>query len=142
VGKRYFVRRTIDAAPQRVWALLTDAGSYADWNPAVVSIEGPIALGGTISLVSIVNPKRTFKLTVSELEPPRRMVWSDGMPLRLFRGVRTYRLSPVGEGRTEFEMEEVFSGFLAPLITKAIPDMTESFDRFADGLQRGAEAAG
>jgi len=36
-------------------------------------------------------------------------------------------------------MAEVFSGPLAPLITKAIPDMTESFEIFADGLKSAAE---
>ncbi len=35
-------------------------------------------------------------------------------------------------------MEEVYSGPLAPLITKAIPDLTESFDQFADGLKQAA----
>lgn len=36
-------------------------------------------------------------------------------------------------------MAEVFSGPLAPLITKAIPDLTESFEMFADGLETAAE---
>lgn len=137
---RYHVSRSIDAPADTVWKLLTDATSYADWNPAVVSIEGPIAVGNTIKLVSVVNPKRTFSLTVTEMQPPTRMVWSDGMPLGLFKGVRTYRLVEQG-GRTEFAMTEEFSGPLAPLITRAIPDMTESFDQFADGLKDAAEAA-
>ncbi|MFN0155546.1 MAG: SRPBCC family protein [Gaiella sp.] len=139
MSKSYSVRRTINARPETVWALLTDAASYADWNPSIVSIKGPIALGETIELVSIVNPKRTFKLSVSGFEPPQTMVWSDGMPLGLFKGVRTYRLTPSGD-QTEFSMEEVFSGLMAPLITKAIPDMTDSFNQFADGLKAGAEA--
>lgn len=41
---------------------------------------------------------------------------------------------------TEFSMEEVFSGLLEPLISKSIPDMTDSFEQFADGLKRAAEA--
>jgi len=68
------------------------------------------------------------------------MVWSDGMPLGLFRGVRTYRLDPAGSG-TAFSMTEEFSGPLAGLITKAIPDLTESFNQFADGLKAAAERA-
>ena len=70
MAKRYHVSRHIDAPVERVWALLTDASSYRAWNRAVVSIEGPIAKGATISLVSIVNPKRTFKLKVTEMTPP------------------------------------------------------------------------
>ena len=41
----YHVERRIEASPERVWAFLTDAASYRDWNRAVVSIEGTIAPG-------------------------------------------------------------------------------------------------
>ena len=81
MAKRYHVSRHIDAPVERVWALLTDASSYRAWNRAVVSIQGPITKGATISLVSIVDPKRTFKLKVTEMTPPNRMVWGDSMPL-------------------------------------------------------------
>jgi hypothetical protein len=90
---------------------------------------------------SVVNPKRAFKLKVTEFSPPRSMVWADGMPLGLFKGVRTYRLQPQEDGTTLFSMEEVFSGLLEPMISRSIPDMTESFDQFADGLKRAAEGS-
>ncbi len=137
---RYHVARTIEAPARTVWNLLTDASSYEEWNPAVVSIDGPIAEGRTITLVSAVNPNRTFKLKVTELAAPNRMVWADGMPLGLFTGVRTYLLEE-RDGATEFSMTEEFSGPLAGMITRAIPDMTESFNQFADGLKSAAEAA-
>lgn len=137
----YSVKRIIDASPERIWTLLEDTSGYAAWNPAVVSLEGRIANGEKIKLVASVNPKRTFTLTVSELEPCRRMVWSDGMALGLFRGVRTIALRPQGEAQTEFTMQEIYSGPLAKLITKAIPDLNESFAQFADGLKAAAEAA-
>lgn len=69
---RYHVSRSIDAPAQTVWDLLTDASTYKDWNPAVISIEGPIATGNTIKLVSVVNPKRTFSLKVTEMQQPAR----------------------------------------------------------------------
>jgi hypothetical protein len=52
--------------------------------------------------------------------------------------VRTYTLTP-REGGTDFAMEEVFSGPLAPLITRVIPDMSESFELFADGVKAASE---
>ncbi len=137
---RYHVSRSISAPIDRVWALLTESTTYDDWNPAVISIEGQIELGSTIALVSIVNPKRSFKLKVTEMEAPNRMVWSDGMPLGLFRGDRSYELVENGTS-TVFSMTEEYTGLLAPLITKTIPDMTESFEQFADGLKAAAEAA-
>ncbi len=138
-SKHNSVSRTIEAPPESVWALLTDADTYREWNPSVVSIKGPIAAGNRIELVSVVNPKRTFKLTVTRMTSPSDMEWSDGMPLGLFMGVRTFRLIPNGT-RTEFTMTEDFTGLLAGLICKSIPDLTDSFNQFADGLKAAAEA--
>ena len=136
----YTVTRSIAAPPHTVWALLTDGPSWNEWNPTIVSFDGTIALGHKVKLVSTVNPKRAFTLKVDEMEAPKRMVWSDGMPLGLFKGVRTYTLAMSGDGGTEFTMEESYSGLLSGLISKSIPDMTESFGQFADGLKAAAEA--
>ena len=138
--KHYSVTRTIDASPDTVWGLLTDVASYARWNPTVIAITGPIAAGETIKLVSTVSPKRAFKLKVTSVEPPEKMVWSDGMPFGLFKGERTFQLSTDGDGGTRFSMTEVFSGPLSGLISKSIPDLTDSFNQFADGLKAAAES--
>ncbi|MDH4119924.1 MAG: SRPBCC domain-containing protein [Acidimicrobiia bacterium] len=137
--RSYRATRNIDAPSSTVWALLVDAGSYADWNRAVISIQGKIEEGGSIELVSIANPKRTFKLEVTEMTAPHRMVWSDGMPLGLFRGRRTYTIADRDQC-SEFTMVEEFTGPLAGLITKAIPDLTDSFTAFADSIQVAAES--
>lgn len=138
--KRYSVTRSIQATPEVVWGLLTDATSYAGWNPTIVTIQGPIVLNGTVSLVSTVNPKRTFKVKVDVMEPPRRLVWSDGMPFGLFKGERTFLLERRGDS-TEFSMAEEYTGLMSGLIVKSIPDLTESFDQFADGLKSAAETS-
>ncbi len=65
MARGYGVRRTIDAGAERVWNLLTDGDGYPDWNPTVISLEGPIADGGQIRLVSAASPKRTFALAVT-----------------------------------------------------------------------------
>lgn len=134
----YAASRTIAAPPATVWALLTDARGYPAWNPTVVSIGGTIEAGQRIVLVPTLDPKRTLRLRVAELDPPRRMVWASGMPLGLFKGVRTFALTDTGRG-TSFRMEEVYSGPLAPIITAAIPDLTESFEEFAEAVKVAAE---
>jgi hypothetical protein len=67
-------------------------------------------------------------------------VWSGGMPLGLFKGERTFTLTPTRGGDVEFSMSEVFSGPLAGLIGKSIPDLQPAFDEFAASLKRRAEA--
>lgn len=66
-------------------------------------------------------PGRAFPVKVVAFDKPQRMVWSGGMPFGLFKGDRTYALRSIGEGKVDFEMREVYSGLLAPLITRSIP---------------------
>lgn len=138
MAAEYRVSRTITAPADRVWSLLTDVAEQARWNSTLVSIEGEIREGGQVTLVSKVDPDRTFKLEVSDVSAPNRMTWSDGMPLGLFRGVRTFELAGEG-GSTAFTMVETYSGPLAALITRSIPDMTDSFAEYADALKAAAE---
>lgn len=140
MATKYEVERKIEASPEQVWALLSDGSSWTEWNPTIISFEGNIAADEKVKLVSTVNPKRAFSLTVTEFDAPRQMVWSDGMPLGLFKGERTYRVTPQDEGAV-FSMVEEYSGLLEPLISKSIPDMSESFEQFADGLKVAAEKA-
>ena len=136
--RQYSASRSIDASASTVWSLLTDATTYPAWNSSVISIDGAIREGNTIKLVSIADPKRTFKLKVAEMNAPTRMVWSDGMPLGLFTGRRTYTITSNANG-CEFTMVEAFTGPLAALITRAIPDLTDSFNTFADCVKSAAE---
>lgn len=138
--KRFSTTTTIQAAPERVWALLTDAPGFSRWNPTVARIDGTIAPGETITVHTTFSKGRAFPVRVAAFEPNTRMVWSGGMPLGLFKGVRTYALTPNGDGSLEFSMEEVFSGLLSPLIERTIPDMQPYFEQFAAGLKQAAEA--
>jgi uncharacterized protein YndB with AHSA1/START domain len=137
--KRFRTSATIAAQPSRVWALLTDARAYPDWNPAVDRIEGRIAPGETIKVFVPVNPGRTFPVKVTEFVPEQRMVWTGGLPAGLFKGVRTFTLSPLAGGTTGFVMEEVYVGPLLPLFGRSIPDLSGAFEQFAAGLKQAAE---
>ena len=131
----------IDAPPDAVWAVLTDLPRWPAWRSAIARTEGTVEPGSRIKVWVEANPGRAFPLTVTELTRSRRMVLQGGMPLGLFRGVRTYDLDAVGPGRTHITMREVYSGPLARLITRSIPDLQPSFDTFVQGLKDEAEAA-
>jgi hypothetical protein len=61
------------------------------------------------------------------------------MPLGLFVGERVFALTPKPNGIVEFSMRETFTGPLAPLIGRTLPDMQPTFDEFAAALKRVAE---
>ena len=137
----FHASRRIAAAPDRVWKLLVDLPSWPTWTSTILSIDGNVSPGGTVRLVAAVDPKRTFTVHVTELVPPRRMIWTSGMPLGLFRGVRTYSLAPAAnDAATDFEMNEAYSGPLAGLIGRSIPDLGPSFEAFAEALRVAAES--
>lgn len=139
--KSYEASTTIDAAPPAVWAILTDAPGYARWDSGVERVEGDIAPGQKIKVQSKANPGRTFPVVVTEFTPDRKMTWTGGMPMGLFKGVRTFTLTPEA-GRTRFQMREEYTGPLLPLIWRSMPDLGPSFRQFADGLKARAEGNG
>ncbi|MEZ5356187.1 MAG: SRPBCC domain-containing protein [Bryobacteraceae bacterium] len=130
---------TIRATPESVWRILTDANGYPEWNTTVDRVDGRIAPGEKVTVRAKISPGRGFPVKVTEFEPARKMVWSSGMPLGLFRGERTFTLTPSGDGVVQFRMREVFQGLLSPLIERSIPDLQPTFEEFAAALQKRAE---
>ena len=121
--KHYEASSLVNASPDAIWAVLVDASGYSRWDSGVVRVEGRIAVGEKLKVTSEVNPKRAFAITVTEMDPGRRMTWTGGMPLGLFKGVRTYTLVPQGDGMTKFTMREEFTGPMLPMIWKSMPDI-------------------
>lgn len=139
--KSYEVAATIAAGPEAVWAVLADGAAYPSWDSGVIRVDGTIGPGERITVVSEVSPKRAFPVTVSAFEPGRHMEWTGGMPLGLFRGVRSFTLTAQGDG-TAFAMREEFRGPLLQLMWRMMPDLGPSFRQFAEGLKARAEAGG
>jgi hypothetical protein len=137
--KSYDATSTIQASPDAIWAILTDAPGYQAWDSGVERVEGRIAPGEKIKVVSKANPGRAFPVKVTEFTPGQRMTWSGGMPLGLFKGVRTFTLSPQSNGTTTFTMREEYTGPLLPLIWRSMADLGPSFKQFANGLRQRAE---
>lgn len=131
------VHCNIAASPKVIWALLTDAAGFPRWNSTVTSITGVIAQGQKLA-VRVPVSERTFTPQVTELVPESRMVWGDGMA-PMFRGERTFTLTPREDGTTDFSMVEVFRGIMLPMIKGSLPDFVPMFDQYAKDLKREAE---
>jgi len=130
---------TIAAPPSAVWAILTDAAGYPTWDSGVVSVDGTIAEGETITVHAAVNPGRAFPVKVTEFDAPTAMKWTGGMPLGLFVGERTFTLEASGDGGTSFHMREEYHGPFTAMMWSSMPDLQPSFAQFANGLKTRAE---
>jgi hypothetical protein len=140
--KSFEASSVINATPETIWAILVDGARYPDWDSGVLSVDGRIAPGETIKVVSGANPGRTFPVKVSESSAPRSMTWTGGMPLGLFKGVRTFSLAPAGDGTTQFRLREEYTGPLLSMMWRSMPDLGPSIAQFADGLKQRAERPG
>lgn len=139
--KSFSASANIKATADIIWRILTDAPNYPSWDPGVLRIEGTIAPGQSVTAYTRLNPKRAFPAKVTEFVPNQRMTWVGGMPLGLFKGVRTFTLSPKADGSIDFTLREDYGGPLLPLFAGSVPDLTQSFVDFANGLKARAEKA-
>lgn len=134
----------IDAAPDAVWAALTDLPAFADWNPFITSSEGTVAVGQR--LVNRMEPPNgramTFKPTVTEVDDGRVFEWLGrlGVP-GVFDGRHRFELVPTGAG-TRLIHTEHFTGALVPLMKKRLDtDTVAAFEAMNAALKARVEAA-
>ena len=135
--KAFSTATRIRSTPNRVWRTLLDTGGWPALDSSIDRVDGRPALGATLTVH--VKVGRAFPLKVVDFEANQRMVLVGGLPLGLFRGQRTYTVTSEGDGTVKFAMREAYSGLLAPLITKSIPDLQPSFDEFAANLKKRSE---
>jgi hypothetical protein len=135
----YQASTSINALAERIWEILADAGGYPDWDPGIDHIEGTIALGEKVKFFTKLQPNQAFSVQVNTFEPGKRMVFTGGMPLGLFKSERTHMLTPRDDGSISFHTREIFEGLLLPLFRNNIPDLTENFKNFCTGLKSHAE---
>lgn len=115
---RYTTTVAIDAAPQRVWEVLSAVESWPTWTPTVTTArrldEGPLRVGSRTELHQPKQPSRVW--TVTELVPGEFFAWTSGpRVLRLDAG---HRLRADDEGTVvtlDFAVRGALAFFARPL---------------------------
>ena len=101
---------TIDATPEEVWSVLTDASNYAAWNPLLVPISGEIREGGEVEY-RMTQPDGTqsiMKSTVEKVVALKELHQRAGIP-GILTAHHSYRLEPT-QGGTRLIQHEVDNG--------------------------------
>lgn len=118
---------TINATPEKVWAILTDFNNYPNWNPFVTSLKGEVKVGNKIT-VRLEPPDanvNNFKPTVTALETNKIFSWLGVLLFRgFFAGEHKFELTDNGNGTTTFTQSEDFIGILVPLFKKQLNNNT------------------
>ena len=100
------VERTIHAAPQAIFALLSDAGKHQSFDGSgtvqgTSSPSHPLELGSTFGMSMKMGLPYSTKNTVVELEPDRRIAWQTTGFFGLVGGrIWRYELEPIDDDET------------------------------------------
>lgn len=108
----------IDASPEEVWALVTDAGRLGDWvtiHRGVKKVsDTPLKEGSTLEQrLCLRGVSFTVKWEVQELEEPRLLVFEGRGPARS-KAITRYELSK-SDGGTRFDYLNEFKTPMGPL---------------------------
>jgi carbon monoxide dehydrogenase subunit G len=134
----------IGAAPEVLFAYLSDLDNLAEWQSGVVSAErtsdGELGVGSTASVVrELMGNRIEAPLRITAYEPPRRL----GIASEI-SGVRAsgeLELSPLDDGATDlrFAMEirgSLLTAFMEPMIANAAGSEVEaSLQRIAKRIE-------
>lgn len=131
----------INAPSSTVWDVITDARNYTVWESGIIHFRGELRNGGTIRIRTRTGGNRTVRLRVQQL-PGEVMTWTQGLPLGLLTGVRTFTLERLG-GMTHLRVREEFTGPLCGLLLwEFASDTQQAFIEYVNAVRKRAEILG
>lgn len=116
----------IEATPVKVWSVLADLDSWADWNPFIFRAEGELSPGSklTLRMRDTRGSEMTFTPTVQAAHAPHELRWLGRLYVPgIFDGEHRFELTAAGEG-TRVVQSEDFGGLLVPFLRKRLQERT------------------
>jgi hypothetical protein len=130
----------IDGTADEVWAVLSDFGSYGEWNPGMEDVQGEAKPGSRLTIRFSLNGGRTMTMrpTVLVAEPGRELRWLGRLLVPwVFDGEHRFEIREVAPGRVTFVQGERFKGVLVPFLRKLIEvDTATTFAKVNEALAR------
>jgi hypothetical protein len=129
---------TINASKEKIWEILTDFEKYPEWNSFIKSVSGDVKVGNQIV---IKLQGMTFKPVVLNFKENSELKWLGHLWFKgLFDGEHKFKLTDNGNGTTDFEQSENFSGILVKLFSKSLDkDTKNGFEQMNKELKLRAE---
>jgi len=132
-----------EATPEEVWAAFTDFGAadYADWNPYLKELTGPLEVGGEIGITIVQDTWEDplqLRPELTAVDPPWLFAWrGDLTPKGLMQTDHSFHIEVTEPGHVRFTQREEFRGKLAELFdepTKA--DTLKAFREMDEALAK------
>lgn len=117
----------IDAPAERVWEVLSDLGSYPEWNPMIRRASGELRPGARLELhfQPEGRKKRVFRPRLLAVEPGRELRWlgSPGVP-KVLESQHYFTIEPRPEGGVSLDHGMDYYGLLIPLLGGRLEALT------------------
>jgi len=138
---------TIDiAAPAPVvWKTLVDFNAFSSWNPFITAAEGPLQVGGrlTLRMQPVGGSAMTLRPSLVEVVDGHRLRWQGRLGVRgLFDADHLFTVEPLGVDEARLIQQESFSGLLVPFFQRSLDRGTlPAFHAMNQALKTRAEKA-
>lgn len=112
-GKKTFrVETYVDSPPEAVWAVVSDAATYPNWNPVFIAVDGAFSEGATVATTVQQPGMDPVQMTseVVSITPGREIHQRLGMPVIITSDHR-WIIEPQGNG-TLIIQDEVDVGLM------------------------------
>lgn len=130
---------TIHATATEIWEVLSAGQQYADWNPFITSVEGPLTVGSrpTLRIKPVGRNGMSFRPRVTHASPETGLRWKGRLFLPgLCDAEHQILLEQEGETRTRLVQRESFRGVLVPLLIGMLEPTRQGFDAMHGALGR------
>jgi hypothetical protein len=134
----------IQAAPDRVWRILTDFAAYPEWNPFIRFVRGVPQQGTRLEVR--IQPSgtkgMTFRPSVLVADAGRELRWCGRLLLPgVFDGEHCFLIEVISGEKVRFQQSEQFSGVLVPIFRASLDrDTKRGFEEMNLALKALAEA--
>lgn len=130
----------INAPISRVWKILLDVDRYPKWNPSIAKIWGTLKEGRLI-FAHVTPLKNIFPVKITSLKEEQELIWKGTVLNAAFmQGEHYYLLRDLGNGQTELQHGEHFSGLIGNLTPSLIVSkMKTSYQHHNEKLKVIAE---
>lgn len=112
---------------EHVFHILTDFGSYREWNPFIPNIDGKPMLGDGL-VVTISPPGKkpmSFKPSIISIVPNRKLCWLGRVVCAgVFDGHHCFEIEESGDRLVRLKQYETFTGLLVPLLWRTLEGPT------------------
>ena len=142
-GLRIEDRIGIQAPAEVIWEIVSDLGSWREWNPTYPEAEGQIRIGEVLSVTLTLpgQPPQALKAKVLEWVPNEQLHWELRLMGGLIKTLRYIEIEALTNQSCVVDNGEIFGGLMGPSLGKRMGGaVRRGFRAMNEALKDRAEA--